>query len=313
MKEVKSMEKEEKISTKTFRKFDQILGINVISTTRIKVLVSVREFISHNSIEANGNNKFYIVTPNPELVLMAQDNPELKKALNSAKLPIPDGIGLSMAAAFLSLPAPRNIVVRFIVTLFQGLSVGLAAFFNRSWLDQKLRITKGRELFIDLISLANKKGWRIFLAGGEKDEAFATAKKLMLNYKRVKFEAFAGPMLNNKAEPVSQVDRLIHFDMIQRINRFQPHLLFLAFKNPKQEIWLKNNLSRVKVGGAMAVGGTFRYIVGYSKLPPKWMAKSGLEWIWRLLTEPNRIKRVFNAWPRFPLAVWKYKLSQKSL
>lgn len=295
------MEKEEKISTRSIRKFDQILGINVISTSRVKVLASVRDFISHNS-------KFYIVTPNPELVLMAQGNPDLKKALNASDLPVPDGIGLSQAFAFLSLPAPKNILLRFIFTFFQGLWVGLSTFVGRDWLDGKLRVTKGRELFIDLISLANKKGWRVFLAGGEKDEAFATAKKLMLNYKKVKFETFAGPKLNNSAEPVSEVDRLIHFDMIQRINRFKPHLLFLAFKNPKQEIWLKNNLSRVKVGGAMAVGGTFRYIVGYSKLPPKWMGVGGLEWVWRLMTEPRRVKRIFNAWPRFPLEVWMSKL-----
>lgn len=299
------MEKEEKMSVQPSRKFEQILSINVISTTRSKVLASVRDFIAHNF-------KFYIVTPNPELVLMAQNNPELKKALNSSSLPIPDGIGLSMAAAFLSMPAPKNVVLRFVVTFFQGLWVGLSTFVNRSWLDSKLKTIKGRELFVDLISLANKKEWRVFFAGGESDEAFATAKKLMLSYKKVKFETFAGPMLNSKAEPISQVDRLIHFDMIQRINRFKPHLLFVAFKNPKQEIWLKNNLSRVKAGGAMVTGGTFRYIVGYSKLPPKWMAKSGLEWVWRLITEPNRIGRIFNAWPRFPLRVWMSKLQQTS-
>jgi len=295
------MEEEVKKSVNTDRKYEQILGIKIISSSTNSLLASVGDFIAHNS-------KFYIVTPNPELVLMAQRNPELKKALNGADLPVPDGIGLSQAFAFLSFPAPKNVLLRFVVTFFQGLWVGLSTFLNRGWLDSKLRITKGRELFMDLVALANKKGWRVFLAGGEGDEAFATAKKLMLDYKKVKFETFAGPRLNDKAEPVSQVDRLIHFDMMQRINRFKPHLLFLAFKNPKQELWLKNNLSRVKVGGAMAVGGAFRYIVGYSKLPPKWMGRSGLEWVWRLITEPSRLGRVFNAWPRFPLAVWKYKL-----
>lgn len=44
------MEKEEKISTVSSRKFDQILGINVLGTSKVKVLTSVRDFISHNSI-----------------------------------------------------------------------------------------------------------------------------------------------------------------------------------------------------------------------------------------------------------------------
>jgi N-acetylglucosaminyldiphosphoundecaprenol N-acetyl-beta-D-mannosaminyltransferase len=58
----------------------------------------------------------------------------------------------------------------------------------------------------------------------------------------------------------------------------------------------------------MVVGGVFSYISGKSKLPSKWMEKVGLEWIWRLITEPKRIKRIFNAIIIFPLLVFKKKL-----
>lgn len=260
------MKNVDKILDRSDRKFDKILGINVLSTSRIKVLANVRDFIAHN-------RKFYIVTPNPELILMAQDNLELSKSLNGSALPIPDGFGLKFA-------------------------------------DPSIKIIKGRQLFLDLVSLANKKGWKVFFAGGERDEAFAAKRKLMLTFKKIKIESFPGPRLNDKAEPISEVDRLIHFDMIQRINRFRPHLLFLAFKNPRQEIWLHKNFTRVKAIGGMATGGTFRYIAGYSKLPPKWMARIGLEWLWRFINEPYRLARVWRAVVIFPLALLKSRLGQ---
>lgn len=249
----------------------KILGIKMDSTLVSRVLARVRWFISHNK-------KFYIVTPNPELVLMAQKDDDLKKALNASKLPIPDGVGLNFASRFL--------------------------------FGESLNIIPGRKLFESLIKLANKMGWRVFFLGGRGDEAEKAAYKLRLNYKKIKIESFRGPELDNEAEPVSEVNRLMLFDAIVKINDFKPHLLFVAFGNPKQEKWIRNNLGRLKIGGVMAVGGTFRYIAGMSSLPPKWMEMLGLEWFYRLITEPKRIKRIVNAVIIFPWKVFLYKISQ---
>jgi N-acetylglucosaminyldiphosphoundecaprenol N-acetyl-beta-D-mannosaminyltransferase len=240
-------------------KIDQIMGINVISSSTSSLLARVEGFISDNV-------KFYIVTPNPELILMAQKVPNLKMSLNAADLPIPDGIGLKFA-------------------------------------DPKLNIIKGRELFLELIKLAGKKGWKVFLLGGLEDEAKIAVQKLESRYRNLKIESSRGPVLNNNAEPASDADEKIEANAINQINVFRPQLLFVAFSNPKQEIWIYKSLSKLKIGGAMAVGGTFRYIAGLSRLPPKWMEKAGLEWLWRLITEPTRICRVFNAVFVFPLKV----------
>ena len=295
------MKKNKKNTQENGRKQANILGIKMDSTSVPRVLARVRWFISHSK-------KFYIVTPNPELVLMAQADQELKKALNGAKVSIPDGIGLSQANKFLSLAAPGNKFLRVVASFFQGIAVGFATFFAKEWLTDSLEVIKGRDVAIKLIALANKMGWKVFFLGGRGDEAEKAAYKLRLNYKRVKIESFKGPELNDKAEPVSEVNRLMLFDAIVKINNYRPHLLFVAFQNPKQEKWIRNNLGRLKIGGAMAVGGTFRYIAGYSKLPPKWMEKAGLEWVWRLLTEPRRFRRIFNAWPVFPWKIFLYKI-----
>jgi N-acetylglucosaminyldiphosphoundecaprenol N-acetyl-beta-D-mannosaminyltransferase len=246
-------------------KVGQILGINVNSTSASSVLMSVEQFISDNV-------KFYIVTPNPELVLMAQKIPNLKLALNSADIAVADGVGLKIA-------------------------------------NPSLNIIKGRELFVDLIKLANKNNWKVFLLGGLNDEAELTAKKLRIYNLQCKIEYNEGPKLNNNAEPKTKEDKKIEDDSIEQINKFKPDLLFVAFGNPKQEIWIHKNLSRLNIGGAMAVGGTFRYIAGTSKLPPKWMARCGLEWLYRVITEPKRIGRIFRAVVVFPIRLLLSKLS----
>ncbi|MFI5240885.1 MAG: WecB/TagA/CpsF family glycosyltransferase [Microgenomates group bacterium] len=295
------MLKNKQSTTISSRKVGNILGISVLSTSKEQVLTWVKDFISHNK-------QFYIVTPNPELVLMAQKDNELKIAMNSADISTPDGIGLAQAHKFLSLKAPKNLLLRFIVTLFQGIGVGISTFVNKNWLTRDLHILKGRELFNELIVFADKSGLKVFLLGGKGNEAQRAKEKLEKTYKKVRIESLAGPILNNKAEPVTEVDRKIHFDAINKINNFKPDFLFVAMQNPKQEKWIYKNINSLDIKGAMAVGGTFNYVSGVSKLPPKLMENLGLEWVWRLVTEPSRLGRILNAWPIFPIKVWYTKL-----
>lgn len=291
------------------RKYVNILGINVLVTQSDRVIAGVKEKIADSSKLGSGNAKFFILTPNPELVLASFKNLELKKALNSADFPVPDGIGLAQAAKFLSLKAPGNIVLRTFVCLCQGVFVGGATFLNRSWLTNELTIVKGRKLFEDLVKLAEKKRWKIFLLGGKDNEADNAARKLKYKYSKLRIMSAKGPKLNQKAETASEVDLKIGKDIVNRINEYAPEILFVAFGNPKQEIWIHNNLSKLNIGGAMAVGGTFRFISGLSRLPPEWMENVGLEWLWRLLTEPVRLLRIWNAVVVFPWKVFIYKLT----
>lgn len=292
------------------QKVGKIMQINANSTELIEVLTWVEDFISHSSEIGTSNKKFSIVTPNPELVLMAQEDQKLKKALNSADLSVPDGIGLSQADKYFSLWLPKNKFLKFFVGLFQGLRVGTATFFDRNWLTSDVKPIKGRELFLDLVKLADKNKWKVFFLGGLGDEAELAAKKLQERYKDIKILSDQGQRLNNQAKPLTKKDVEIEKRIIDKINKFTPQLLFVAFGNPKQEIWVHEHLSSLNIGGAMCVGGTFRYIAGISKLPPKWMAKMDLEWLWRLFTEPKRFGRVFRAVIIFPLKCFIDKISK---
>ena len=287
------------------RKQAKILGIKLDSTSRAQVLRFVRSRLAR----ARSGMPFFIVTSNPEIVMQAQKDRKLAEILNSADLVLPDGTGLAQAAKFLSLPAPKPRVVRTLILLVQGALVGLATFFRRDWLFHSLNLIKGREIFLEFCKLANKKGWRVFLLGGKNGVAEETKQVLKCNLKRIEIEALDGPMLNLAANPVSKKDKKMEDQAVSAINKFKPHLLFIAFGAPKQEKWLSKWLSKLDVGGVMTVGGTFNYLAGCSKLPPAQMEKIGLEWLWRLIVEPWRFRRVLRAFPIFPLKVFWFKLN----
>jgi UDP-N-acetyl-D-mannosaminuronic acid transferase (WecB/TagA/CpsF family) len=148
----------------------KIMGIAINSSSRRLLLTRVEKLISDSV-------KFYIVTPNPELILMAQSDGKLKKALNSATLSVADGVGVAMAHKFINLPIPQNRILKLFVTLFQGLKVGMSVFFDKKRLMSNFEIIKGRQVFEDLISLSAKKGWRVFLLGGLGNEAEIASRK----------------------------------------------------------------------------------------------------------------------------------------
>ncbi len=100
-----------------------------------------------------------------------------------------------------------------------------------------------------------------------------------------------------------QNDSRVHIscnNLIQRINKTQPDIIFIAFGAPKQEEWICENLKKMpSVKLAIGVGGSFDFVSGKVKRAPLILQKLGLEWLWRLILEPRRIKRIYNATVKF--------------
>lgn len=90
-------------------------------------------------------------------------------------------------------------------------------------------------------------------------------------------------------------------DILRQINAAAPHLLFVAFGAPSQDLWINRYLEDLPtVRVAMGVGGAFDFIAGVQKRAPRWMRAAGLEWLWRLLRAPSRLPRIVNAVLVFP-------------
>lgn len=225
-----------------------------------------------------GVGKKYVVTPNPEMLVLAYSDEYFKKVLNLANLRIPDGVGLEIVAKLLKQAG-------------------------------NVKRVPGRKLFSDLLNLANEKKLRVYFLGSSKDVVEKLIKKVNTDYAGVKVKGNPGPQVDASGEPISQVNIKSHKDILSDINKFEPDMLFVAFGAPKQEKWIAKNISKLNVKVAMGVGGTFDYFAGVKKLPPKWMETSGLEWLWRLLHEKGHLRRVFRALVIFPLLVLKERLN----
>jgi len=244
------------------RKTVTILGTRVNSTSEEEVLKAIGHHLEEKT-------KFSLVTPNPEIVLQADEDEKLQEAINTATFSIPDGFGLKLA-------------------------------------DFSLKIIHGRKLFLKVCELVNERKGKIYLLGGGLVTGTAEKAKAALEkeFTNVAFRAADGPMLNRDANPIDQENKNLEAGVVAEISQFKPDILFIAFGAPKQEKWMAKWLSRLQVGGAMCIGGTLDYLAGTVSTPPVWLEKLELEWLWRLLTQKNRFRRVLDAVFIFPLKLF---------
>jgi len=287
-----------KMTIKKDQVIGQILKKAQNSNSKDRVLPFMRSRL-------NLKKSFSILSANPEIVLLALKDSNFASILLSSDILLNDGVGISIANEFLGKKTYKSKFLSFFLYIYQGIFEGVSIFFKK---DKK--VLKGRDLFMEVIKIANKLNWKIFLLGGRKDEALKTKKKLEASFKQIKIEADQGAIVNNLGVPISKEGELKQQKAIDKLNSFKPDIVFVAFGAPKQEFWINNNRKNLDTKGIMAVGGTFNYIAGNMRLPMSIFEKTGLEWVWRLLVEPKRIIRIINAVIIFPLKVFLYKLNQ---
>lgn len=279
-----------------------IFGTELVSTTKKEVLSKVDDNIRKN-------RKFIIVTPNPEILLEAQKNRILQDVINKAEIKVADGIGIRFAYRYLSDETCKSL--GFFRPAVE--SVKLIKNLFRVLVETKdsgtFPVVKGRELFVDLIQLCSKNDYKVFLLGGTGGVSKKVERKLKKKYKNLGIKSCDGPMSGEDGKPLTEKDEEVEDDVVKKINNFKPDITFVGFGAPKQEIWSSRNLYKLNTKGMMVVGGTFDYISGKEKLPPKWMGKCGLEWLWRLLTQPKRFVRILRATIVFPTFLYMQKLS----
>ena len=100
--------------------------------------------------------------------------------------------------------------------------------------------------------------------------------------------------------------------LIGQINAVKPDLLLVCLGSPKQELWMAQNLSRLNVRLCAGLGGSLDIFAGRAKRAPAFFLKFGLEWFYRLICEPRRIKRMIKL-PLFLFAVILRRVRGKAL
>ncbi|HTJ30696.1 MAG TPA: WecB/TagA/CpsF family glycosyltransferase [Acidobacteriaceae bacterium] len=159
----------------------------------------------------------------------------------------------------------------------------------------------GVDLVGALAGLSSRKGYRIFLLGGRDGVAARAAEKLE--------EMYPGcQIVGHYAPPLADLERMDHGDTLARVKAAKPDILLVAFGNPKQEKWIRMHSRRSGVPVSIGIGGSLDMIIGDVKRAPRWMQRTGLEWLGRCLQEPTRLfprySRNFTALAaRLPIAV----------
>ncbi len=214
-----------------------------------------------------------ITTPNPEFIVAAQRDREFKSILNSADLSIADGTGLAKAA------------------LLQG---------------RRLHRTPGVDIVRELCHLAAEQGIKVFLLGAAPGVAADARKKLQELIPSLKVVGtHDGGTITNPAATDAK--------LLQIIQNTKPDILFVAFGHGKQEKWIYRHLDALPtVKIAMGVGGSFDYISGRIPRAPYILQKLGFEWLYRLIIEPKRWRRIVTATIEFPLLMWYYRVRRQS-
>ena len=283
----------------------KILRVPFSSTHINRLLREVWVRVGKFEYKERSFDPLVITTPNPEIILKAQSDLKLLEFIEKSDFAVPDGVGVLLADFFLRLKVPKRPFSFFVLPFYWIYT--LAIFVLRGEKISSLKLIKGRALFERLIALANRKAWRVVFLGDGEGSAQKAAEVLRVNHKKVKIFPFVGPLLDDEGRPVDIQSKNLEVDLLASINKIRPHLLFIAFGAPKQERWLGRNLSKINIGVAMVVGGTFDYISGKVKRPPLFFENRGLEWLWRLLVQPYRLGRIFKAVFVFPLKLIFYK------
>ena len=237
----------------------EILGVRVdaINSTQAcdEVALAVAE-----------KRQLIIFTPNPEMIVRAQRDAYFRAVINHGDINICDGFGLQL--------------------------VGGGA----------LQRVSGVDFMEDLCLLAEKERLRVYVLGaGDRAVVDACIQELKKKYPNMTIcGGHPGPRLEEK-EVRGQLlavptDEEVQDTVIHEIIMLEPEILFVGFGHGKQEKWIYEHMpSFLSVRAAVGVGGAIDYIAKKTIRPPKWIRSCGFEWFWRLIRQPSRIKRIWDA------------------
>ena len=207
-----------------------------------------------------------IVTPNSEIIVNATKDPELKRMIEQADLVIPDGIGLVYASRIMGVPLEHRVT--------------------------------GIDFLEAILGYLEETGQTIFFLGSKPGDAEnlgiaeMAVEKMKEKYPGLKV---AGTHHGYFKEPDEQ-------GIVDAINSSGADFLCVAMGSPKQEKFVARYRKELNIKGAIGVGGSLDVWAGTLKRAPEFYRNHGLEWLYRLIQEPSRYKRMA-ALPLFMIKV----------
>lgn len=192
-----------------------------------------------------------VVTPNADQVVNLERDAALRAAYDRADLVVADGMPVVWAASLLGTPV-------------------------------KGRVT-GADLMPRLCEVAAQRGLKVFLLGGGPGVAERAAANLVHAHPQLQVAGVHCPPLGFERDPAQNAA------LVEAIRASGAELVFVCLGSPKQEVWIHRHLGQFDKGVFLGVGAAIDFCAGTVRRAPRWMQRTGLEWLYRLSREPRRL------------------------
>lgn len=202
-----------------------------------------------------------VVHTNAFSLVTAQEDASYKKALQTVDLSVPDGMP--------------------VVWLLRKAGLGGS---ERVY---------GPDLMERLCRRAAREGWRCYLFGGNPGVPELVRDALCKRFPTLRIVGTYAPPFRSFTEEEDEA-------IINAINAEKPDIIWVALGGPKQDLWMTDHRHRINASVMHGVGAAFDFLAGRVPQAPRWMMSAGLEWLFRLLAEPQRL------WQRYTVKNAKF-------
>lgn len=166
-----------------------------------------------------------------------------------------------------------------------GVGINIA---TRMILGKKVERITGVDFFGQVLEMLNASRGKLFMFGATSEVLSKAVENIQKEFPNVRIVGSI-PGFDYNSD-----------DVVSKINEVSPDVIAVALGSPKQEEWIFNHGLKAKAGVYLGVGGTFSILSGISKRAPQIFQKIGLEWLYRLISEPSRLKRQI----ALPIFLW---------
>ena len=209
----------------------------------------------------------FFITANLHYAMLSSREPRLADVNQRAKLIVADGMPLVWYSRLLGRRLPERVT--------------------------------GADNVYRLARRAAERGHRVFLLGGLSEVAQAAGRRLTELYPGLNLVGIESPMIDSLSPKE-------HTDLIDRIRRAEPDLLFVALGQPKGELWLAENIDSLGVPACVQIGASLDFVAGRVRRAPRWIQRIGAEWFYRITREPRRMLPRYAADAMFMIrAMWQ--------
>jgi N-acetylglucosaminyldiphosphoundecaprenol N-acetyl-beta-D-mannosaminyltransferase len=243
-----------------------IFGVTINPLTMSEAVNSISTWI-----KGNERNCKYVVTPNVNCVVQLSKSAAYRDAFKHAAMVVADGKPVVLIARMFGEEVPGTVTGSDLVpAIFQH--------FN----DEAQHELK------------------VYLLGAMPGVAEIAVQNIERSYQHVKVAGFYSPPFGFEKDP-AECERIC-----QQIGASQADFLLIGLGAPKQATWVSQYASKLPVKIAICAGATIDFLAGNKPRAPKWIGRIGMEWFYRMVTEPRRlVKRYASDALVFPRLVWK--------